>query len=142
MRNHGKVAGASLMFVVAAACGGDDPTFSDAAVHDGALDDAALDGSTPPDAVPTGPITVTTHARENTSTPGPSAGIEVYVITADGTLADTATTAADGTATVDVTFGDSVTAVYPASNGADLITVVQVEPGDSLTFGDQFTGPG
>lgn len=138
MRSSGIVA-AGLLFVIALAACGEDKPFADAAVGSDAdeIDAAELI----PDALPAGQVTVTTHSRCCVTLPGPLAGVDVFVVGPDGTIGDTAVTGADGTAVVDVVTGDSVTAAYPRSNGADLATVVGVEPGDSLTFGDKFRLP-
>jgi hypothetical protein len=125
MRTH-----LSILILLAGAGCDQVTTFTDA----GADDDTTVDGATL-DAPAAGAVTVITRTRYVTD--APLADVPVIAVAPDGTLRDSATTDATGTATLDVIAGDSVTAFYPlGTNGnQDMITTVAVEPGDTLTYG-------
>ncbi len=127
----------TALFICVAACG-DVTAFTDAAP--GA--DAAQADAITVDAVPTGQVTVTTRARCCDLPPDSLvAGVPVLVISADGSVGDSGQTNAQGTITLDIDEGDTVTAVYTTTDGFDLVTVVGVKPGDQLNFGEAFTAP-
>lgn len=121
--------GRVLVLTVLAGCG-EVVTFSDAAPGDG----PAVDGE-----VTTGTANVVTYTR--TGARALVGGIDIVVTRADGSAGDTALTDASGAATVDVTAGDAVTAVYRTLDGAELVTFAGVEPGDTLTFGGYGQAP-
>jgi hypothetical protein len=88
-----------------------------------------------------GTVNVTTMARCCTVAPNtPEPGIVVVAINPDGSLAGTATTGADGKASLTVSEGASVTAIYPEDDDHqnDIRTYVGVKPDDNLTFGDAY----
>ncbi len=126
----------SGLFACLAACGDDGARrIADAPpASDGPLADA------PPPAM----VNVTTLARSYETVPArtPHPGALVFAVGPTGGLVGTATTAADGTASVPLPEGGSVTVVYPPVSSGDPNTVVTyagVKPGDSLTFGDYAT---
>jgi hypothetical protein len=93
------------------------------------------------DATAVGTVNVTALAKCCTNARQPVADVEIVSIDADGSPRDRVQTDAAGEATVDVLAGGSVTAVYPldASSGQRyLATFGAVDPGDELTFGDDF----
>jgi hypothetical protein len=96
-----------------------------------------------PDAAPPGTVRVTTHVRCCGGETGDViGGIDIVLIDADGTARDPVTTDAEGNAQfADVAPGATVTAVYPETvvSWPELVTVVGVEPGDHLQFGEGFT---
>jgi hypothetical protein len=97
------------------------------------------------DADLSGSATVVTEAVL-TGTPGSKAGnIDVVSHLPNNMILATATTDANGSATIKVYPGGSVTAIYThtVDMGADLITWAGVKPGDTLTFGSrQILPPG
>lgn len=130
MRTH-----LSILLLLAGAGCNEVTTFTDA----GGDDDSTVDGATSPDGAPAaGTVTVITRTRYVTD--GPVEGSQVIAVGVDGTLRDSATTDATGTATLDVVAGDSVTAIYPIgpNSSQDLVTTVAVEPGDTLTYGTYY----
>jgi hypothetical protein len=114
--------------------GGDDEGSADARPE---VADAAVDG-----APPAGSVRVTTYSRRGTAPPRTlAAGVAIYLIRPDGTVATIVTTGADGEATLDgVISGSAVTALYPAGEFHPnyVTTVLGVEPGDALVLGDAF----
>ncbi len=109
------------------------------------LPDAPLapDGPTP-DSIPSGTVNVTTMAPccdVAANTPEPN--IVVISLSAEGTLVATATTGADGKASIEVREGGSVSAVYPEdeTHNNRLQTFVGVKPNDNLTFGEGYFTP-
>jgi hypothetical protein len=126
---------ASASFVVSgilaaalAACGGVENRLPDGEPGDDA----------PPDAPPVGAVTVTTYNRCCDDPGGLTAGVDVFVIEPDGSLGDRKTTSGTGMVTLEgVPAGSSVTALYPqVGSSIDRVTVVAVEPGDNLVFGE------
>jgi len=117
--------------LASAACG-KVQSFSDAAGGDDVVE---IDATT------TGEVTVTTRTRCCAGIPGAVVGgIDIVVVDADGAVR-TALTDASGEATVTLTAGASVTAVYRDVTGGDLVTFVGVAPGDHLEFGEAFSAP-
>ncbi|CAN5854117.1 hypothetical protein BH11MYX2_BH11MYX2_01540 [soil metagenome] len=99
-----------------------------------------------PDAPPaTGSVNILATSRSDSGVaPGtPVQDVLVVALKKDGSLASTAMTAADGTATLTgLSDGASVTAVYPITdNDHNLVTYVDVKIGDHLTFGDKYYAP-
>jgi hypothetical protein len=126
MRTHLSI----LLLLASAGCDAV-TTYTDA----GADDDTTVDGATSPDAPAAGTVTVITRTRYVTD--APLADVPVISVAPDGTLRDSATTDANGSATLDVIGGDSVTAFYPlgVNGNQDMVTTLAVEPGDTLTYG-------
>jgi hypothetical protein len=125
------------LFLVATggACGGGNDTLPDGP--------PTFDGEPlPPDAIPLGPVTVTTRTRCCAGESGALVeGIDVVLIDADGTARAPVATDADGVARFeDVARGAAVTAIYPAgkSNNTELVTVLGVAPNDEIELGEQF----
>jgi hypothetical protein len=121
-----------LITILAAAACGKTEKFTDG----GDDDSATVDATTAPDAPATGELTVFARTRNNQASLD-QAGVEVFVVGPDLTIGDRAVTDSSGRATLTVTGGDSVTAVYPPVFSEHYITTVAgVAPGDTLTFGD------
>lgn len=97
-------------------------------------DDSAID------APASGTANITTNVRCCAVPAGtPQAGVNIVVIHADHTLGATATSDAQGKASVAVRLGDSVHAIYPEdADLTELATFVGVKPGDNLTFGEGY----
>lgn len=92
-----------------------------------------------PDADLTGMATVVTQSALYGQAPGARApNIEIVSMYPNNTVLATATTDVNGAATIAVYPGGTVTAVYrhTLDMGADLITWADVQPGDTLTFGN------
>lgn len=88
-----------------------------------------------------GTVNVTTLVRYGeVAARTPKAGILVVAINADGQVAGTATTDAQGKASLTIREGASVSAIYPQDNYNDnlVTTYVGVKPNDNLTFGDGY----
>jgi hypothetical protein len=124
------------MVATGGACGGGNDTLPDGPP-------STIDGEPlPVDAVPVGPVTVTTRTRCCTGTSGGLVeGIDVILIDADGVARDPVATDADGVARFeDVARGAAVTAIYPAGelNNTELVTVLGVAPNDEIELGEQF----
>jgi hypothetical protein len=132
MRKFAGLASSLFTCAVGAACGSE-TTYTDA----GTLDADPLDAT----AVLTGDVTVTTHSRCCDSPQGTLVeGVQVLVIQRDGAVGDSGLTDATGTIVLeDVEEGASVTAVYQDGEQYDLVTIVGVEPGDELVFGEHYT---
>jgi len=122
---------ASGLFACVAGCGDD-------GVHK--LADAPLPPDDAIDAPASGTANITTNVRCCAVAAGtPQAGVQIVVIHGDRTVGATATTDAQGKATVTVSAGDSVHAIYPEDTvnlTRELATYVGVKPGDNLTFGE------
>jgi hypothetical protein len=114
-----------LLVVGAAACSGPAGETPDGAERPDATADAGVDANVPTTAQV---VTLTRDGRLR-----PVEGLVVWSNRADGTVDDQVLTASDGSATIHVESGGSVTAVY----GTRLETVLDVEPGDVLQFGRQ-----
>lgn len=125
---------ASGLFACVAGCGDDGGARK--------LPDApVLDDAPPPDMLAAGTVNITTMSRCCTVAPNtPQPGILVVAVDADGTVAGTATTDADGKASLSIKEGATVTAIYPEDNehDTDVHTYVGVKPDDNLTFGDGY----
>lgn len=95
-----------------------------------------------PDAALNGSVAITTNTRCMTECVNPGQGqrdVVVFVNGPDGELKDSGVSGTDGTLDLDVTAGDSITAVYVnADQGARITTYYGVKPGDHLRFGDDF----
>ncbi len=106
-------------------------------------DDDDVDAATAIDATSVGPINVTTLTRCCTDIPNaPKPGVRVIITNPDGSVGATGTTDNAGEITLEVIAGSSVTAVYvnPSGNGTNqLVTYADVAPGESYTFGQQFS---
>lgn len=101
-------------------------------------DDSAID------APASGTANITTNVRCCEVAPGtPQAGVAIAVVHADHTLGATATSDAQGKASVAVRTGDSVFAIYPEgiNSTTEISTFVGVKPGDNLTFGEGYWQP-
>lgn len=125
---------AAIVFSCAIGCG-KTTSLSDAPRSDGNSADANLT----PDARVA--LTVTTYSRcctEPNHTLEPN--IAVVVLKPDGSFDQMGTTDASGTVTfLGVAPGSSVTALYPVGTDYTIATVLAVKPGDSITFGDEYT---
>lgn len=133
---------AVLVAMVFAACGGGGNDRPDASA--GGPDAHPADASAP-DAVAVGSIQVRTETRCCDLPPGsPAAGVTIYVIAPDRTLASTSVTDDLGNVTIDdVVTGSAVMAVYPptAVYPVTVTTFLAVEPGDTLVFGERYPLP-
>jgi hypothetical protein len=99
--------------------------------------DAAADDDVPADAAATGSINIIALEVEDQPN-GHTAGVEVFAVGRDGTVGDRATTDVNGEATLEITAGDSVTAVFPTTltyQETYITTVANVAPDDTLEFG-------
>lgn len=103
-----------------------------------------VNDKTPPadagiDADLSGDATVVTQAVLTGKTGDKAGNIDIVSHLPNNMILATATTDANGGATIKVYPGGSVTAIYKhtADMGADLITWVGVKPGDTLTFGSR-----
>lgn len=97
-------------------------------------------GDAGPDADESGMATVITEAALFGGTIGTNVGdIDIISMLPNNTVLEMKKTDAGGNATIKVYPGGSVTAVYKhsADVGADLITFMDVQPGDTLTFGSR-----
>lgn len=106
------------------------------------LPDAPLveDGLTP-DMIASGSVNITTMSRCcDVAANTPVANVLVVAVNADGSLAGTAMTDAQGKASLDIREGATVTAVYPedVDNETVITSYVGVKPNDELTFGDAY----
>lgn len=134
-----------LVAVVCAACGGGGGGHPDGRAGDpdaaGGPDARPADASAP-DAPAVGSIQVRTETRCCDLPPGsPAAGVTIYVIAPDKTLASSTVTDDLGSVTIDnVVAGSAVMAVYPsdAVNPVMATTFLAVEPGDTLVFGERY----
>lgn len=117
----GLLLGASLL---APGCGKVEP-FTDASPVDIDAEDH--------DAEVSREIQIRTRTRNAVDAVAPS--IDVFVTEADGSFGEAGVTDAAGELTLEVNPGSTVTAVYVRANGADMVTYVDVEAGDVLTFG-------
>lgn len=91
-----------------------------------------------------GVVNVTTMVRCcDVAANTPQAGVLVVAVNADGMLAGTATTDAQGQATLTIAEGAYVTAIYPedVNNENYIVTYAGVKPNDNLTFGDGYYTP-
>lgn len=113
----------SIVFCLGlAACGG----------GGGAGTDADPDAPTPP----VGNISITTYGS-NSDPSGLKPGVDIVAIDPDGSTS-TATTGPEGTTTLTIAAGASVSAMYPDQFDGryEVWTVLAAEPGDELVFGD------
>jgi len=117
----------AVLLLASAACG-KVQTFADANPDE--IDATSVDASL------VGEITVETYTRCCVNPGQLVSGIDIVAIDPDGTV-HTALTV-DGTATLEIYSGASVTAIYRPLTGGILSTVLGVEPGDHLIFGEQF----
>ena len=125
----GDRSGIALLALLGGACG-TVTNFSDASTG---ADAQAVDGTAPmPDAQERGIVTVDVRTLSNDDLP--QAGATVVFVDPDGT-AQRVTAGGDGIASAEVRIGGSVTAVWLRENGARLVTIVGVEPGDMLRVG-------
>jgi hypothetical protein len=133
----------ALAAVLCAACGGggqhDNPDAPNA------NPDAIPPDASAPDARAVGSIQVHTQVRCCDQPWGsPASGVTIHLIAPDGTLASTVTTGAEGSVTFDdVVAGSAVMSIYPetAVNPVTITTILAVEPGDTLVFGDRYYEP-
>lgn len=127
-----------------AACG-EVTNFNDAGADDDPMIDGDVEIDAPDiDAPAPMPMTVRVLSLCCTRPQVGVAGAEVYAVGPDGTLRDSGTTDASGEAMLDVLAGDSVTAVYPPvaqGAGRRLRTMVGVQPGETIEFGDFVSEP-
>ncbi len=106
-------------------------------------DAATGDGPAGPDADLTGMATMVTH----THVPGYGASgaiqamVDLVSLRPNGSVLEMARSDATGQAMIHVYPGGSVTAIYPHMQdmGTDFVTYMGVKPGDTLTFGQEFT---
>jgi hypothetical protein len=131
MRRFSGIA-AGLFFCVGAGACGKTIAYTDASNGD---DDAVDAMTTPP-----GQVTVTTKSRCCSEPMGTlKSGIQVLAIQPHGEAGDSGATDASGVVTLeDVQAGATITAIYPTDDGYDLVTVVGVQPGDDLVFGERY----
>jgi hypothetical protein len=126
---------AAALIALSAACGGggDPPSDPDAA---SGAPDAGVDAEV------AGRVHVTTLSRCCTDPlDSPVAGVAIYLLRPDHSLATITETGADGTVTLDdVERGSAVMAVYPSDDTHDerVTTFLAVAPGDELTFGQLY----
>lgn len=102
--------------------------------------DAPMIDAPGPDADETGMAMVKTEAVLPGSTVGMAVGdVDIVSMYPNNTVLETKKTGADGTASIRVYPGGSVTAIYKhtADMGADLITFMDVKPNDNLVFGSR-----
>lgn len=142
MRRFASVA--SGLFAALAACGDDGGARHLADAPPGG-DDAPL-----PDAPRVTTVNITAYARYFEGLPAmtPREGARVFALDATFTVVATATTGADGKASVELPNGGSVTIAYPDMQQTSayfrswVTTYFGVKPGDSLVVGDSFSeGP-
>lgn len=125
--------GAVVALGLAAGCGGGGDGFTDAGDDDPGIDAPAMVDGPPA----RGDGSVRVFGRDDgRGLPLPDA--EVLSHDHDGVLIDRTTTDADGVATLEVIGGGSVTVVF---DDDELATVMAVEPGDALVFGDVRANP-
>ncbi len=130
--------------LLAAACGRDE-YFIDASLGDDVVTIDATTADDPdaelvPDGEPLAPVRVTAYGRNSNTLPGARVeNVEVLVYGVDGTLHDRDQTDSSGEVVVDAEPGDSVTAIYDlvADQDVYVTTVLGVQPGDELVFGDR-----
>ncbi len=106
------------------------------------LPDAPLVEDGPaPDMLASGTVNVTTMVRCcDVAANTPQANVLVVAGNVDGQIASTATTDAQGQATLTIREGATVTAIYPEDANQETIAVsyVGVKPDDNLTYGDGY----
>jgi hypothetical protein len=134
----------ALLAVAATGCGAGDGSAADA---DPGIDadprsaDAAAPDAAPVDAEPTVPdatpaptarVTVLTLARDGLPQIGAAV---VFADPGDGPVTRRVT-GADGTASAPIASGASVTVVWATADGARLLTITDLEPGDDLVVGE------
>ena len=92
-----------------------------------------------------GTVNITTMVRCcDVAANTPQANVAVIAVNADGNVAGTATTDAQGHATLTIREGATVTAIYPeekVNQETFAISYVGVKPNDSLTYGDAYYTP-
>jgi hypothetical protein len=120
-----------------------DAATSDGSPTDGATGDGAADGAKSPDGATNdggpGPVTVTVVTPS-----GPESGVTVVFQSAAGTVITSAVTGSSGSVTETVPSGSEITAILGTAIAPSLVTIMAVEPGDSLTVLDTTavtTGP-
>lgn len=104
----------------------------------GSTVDAAGDAG--PDADESGDVTVLAKAALANQTPGSNiADVDIISTLPNGDVFATAKTGGDGSATIKVVPGGSVTAAYKRTTdmGYEFITFMAVKPGDTLEFGNR-----
>jgi hypothetical protein len=127
-----------LTLVLALAACGHEQHFTDAGTD---ADVVADDDANPPDAIPSGDVTITVHSRCCTEANGTlRAGVHVYAIQPDGTAGPSGTTDASGQITLSGVQAGAAVTVDDAVDTTDnqLITWLAVQPGDQLVAGDHY----
>ena len=127
---------AALLFASAAGCG-KTTSLSDAPTHDA----SNADTNTVTDATPTGDVTVITKSRCCTEAPGTlDANVPVFSVQPDGNAGPAGQTDTNGKVVLTgVKEGASITAIYTLdSTDFQLVTVLAVKPGDTITLGDSY----
>lgn len=126
----------SIALALAAACGGNDETFTDGGTDSGGDVDAAIDAS--PDAPTTGNATITVRGMGN-----PVQGMTIVWNDPTGAVQTQETTDATGMATESIMIGSSVSIFVTVNGGVTpqfiTITYLAIEPGDNLVW--EFDGP-
>lgn len=110
-----------------AACG-KVPTFAD-----GSPDSVVYDADTTPDVAVPGMVTVTVLDPNNNG--APLANTPVVFLNADGTLVASVKSNGQGVASATMVAGGSVTAVTPRGTATQIMTSLDVAPGDEITLG-------
>jgi len=125
--------GCALLLIFVAACGGSSSS------PDAGGADAAVTPDAPgtPDATPMGDVTVTTYNQCcSGANDTPVAGVRVVAVQPDGSGGPTGMTDASGKITLSgVVAGASITAVYESGTSVQMVTTLDVQPGDDLVYG-------
>ena len=132
--------GVAWLVLVLPACGDNGATGFADATQDGPRDSTA-DATLPPDALPSGPVTVTVNRRfwsltDSYPSGNPLPGVPVVFVNPDGQRVEVLTDSS-GRATAVIELGASASIVLtPAPVVDDLIvTYLELEPGDEVVFG-------
>jgi hypothetical protein len=131
-----RFSGVAALLFASAACG-KTTALSDAPTGDS----KQADSGTGIDAAPA-PVTVITKSRSSSTSPQGTLvpGVSVYAVQPSGGAGPTGQTDSNGKVVLDgVDTGASITAVYALSaTSYQLVTVVGVKPGDTITLGEQY----